>query len=95
MKKLLNKIIKPFKKWATRKTTLWYAIVTATLYMIISTIYTMKTSNYLDSTTTTAYFGILTSVIAMGGGITIAEFFKKKKEEYESKNENNDEESKG
>ena len=72
MKKLLEKL----KDWSTRKTTLWYVIVSATIYMLVSTLYTIRTFNYLDSTTTTAYFGFSTAIGGLGGGITIAEVIK-------------------
>lgn len=72
----MKKFIERFKDWTTSKTTLWFSVFAMVLYTIIGTLYTLLTTNYLDSTITMSFFDAMKWVVGLGGGITVAKIVK-------------------
>lgn len=77
----LKRAIQAVKRWKTRKTVLYTAIVMCVLYTACNCLFGMFNTQYgmvfsFDSTLTTEWFGFWKWVVISGGSITVAKVIK-------------------
>ena len=78
---IIKRIWKAVKKWKTRKTVLFTAIVMCVLYTVCNCLFSILNTQYgfvfsFDSTQTTEWFEFWKWVVISGGSITIAKVMK-------------------
>lgn len=79
--KLFKKIAKSIKKWKTRKTVLYTAILMCVFYTVCNCLFSVLNTEYgtvfsFDSTLTTEWFTFWKWVVISGGSITVAKVMK-------------------
>jgi hypothetical protein len=104
-KSKIKRIINAIKKWKTRKTVLYTAIVMCVLYTACNCLFGIVNAQYgtvfsFDSTLTTEWFSFWKWVVISGGSITVAKVMKGNTNSDRDENavveqSNNDEEAQG